>query len=213
MDLSKYRHIIWDWNGTLINDAWVCTEIVNLLLKKRGMPLINLEIYKKTYELPVINFYKSIGFDFSEQAFEEMSEEFLIIYEERQFECCLQEGAIEALNFFTKQGISQSVLSAYQQHRLEKAIERFGILDYFKYIYGSADSLASGKIEIAGELAKKLNCRNNDILFIGDTTHDFEVAQTLFSDCLLVSTGHHANQRLRTCRAVVLESLTELLGT
>jgi phosphoglycolate phosphatase len=211
LNLSKYRHVIWDWNGTLINDAWVCAEIVNTLLEKRNMPLIDLDIYKQTYELPVINFFKRIGFDFSENKFKELTEEFLAIYETRQFECSLQEGTAEALDFFTSQGLDQSILSAYQQHRLDKAVERFGIIDYFRNIVGRKDSLASGKEGLAKKLIEKLDCNNNSLLFIGDTTHDLEVAQSLGVDCILVSGGHYSNHRLRQSEAIVFESLTELL--
>ncbi|MHC4265227.1 MAG: HAD family hydrolase [Planctomycetota bacterium] len=211
MNLSKYRHIIWDWNGTLINDTWVCAEIVNVCLKKRRMSLIDIDLYRNTYELPVVNFYKRIGFDCSQEEFKELSEEFLDIYENRQFEYALQEGAIEALDFFKRQGIEQSILSAYQQHRLEKAVERFGIIDYFNHIYGRKDSLASGKGEIAQKLTGELNCINNNLLFIGDTTHDFDIAQKTGADCVLVSEGHYSTQRLQSCQANVLTSLTELL--
>ena len=36
--MSKYRHIIWDWNGTLLDDAWLSVEILNQLMAQRDMP-------------------------------------------------------------------------------------------------------------------------------------------------------------------------------
>jgi phosphoglycolate phosphatase len=213
MNLSKYRHVIWDWNGTLIDDAWVCAEIVNTLLEKRNMSLIDLDIYKQIYELPVINFFKRIGFDCSGNEFKELTEEFLAIYETRQFECSLQEGATEALDFFAREGIEQSILSAYQHHRLEKAIKYFGVVDYFRNIIGRKDSLAKGKEELALELRGNLDCNNNSLLFIGDTTHDLEVANTIGADCILVSGGHYSEKRLNTSEAVIINSLAELLKT
>ncbi|MHC4758149.1 MAG: HAD family hydrolase [Planctomycetota bacterium] len=211
MNLSKYKHVIWDWNGTLINDTSVCAEIVNVCLRKRGIPLIDIDIYRQAFDLPVINFYKRIGFDCSEQEFQDLSEEFLDIYEHRQYECSLQDGTAETLDYFAEIKVEQSILSAYQQHRLEKAIEHFGIVDYFKYIHGRMDSLAAGKAEIARELTKKLDCDNNSMLLIGDTTHDFEVAQIIGADCVLISNGHHSDEKLQNSRAVVLGSLHEIL--
>ncbi|NCY21717.1 HAD family hydrolase, partial [bacterium] len=38
MRLKKYRHLIWDWNGTLLDDAWLCREIMNGQLRRRGLP-------------------------------------------------------------------------------------------------------------------------------------------------------------------------------
>jgi phosphoglycolate phosphatase len=211
MNLSKYTHIIWDWNGTLIDDTWVCAEIVSVCLERRGLKVIDIDVYKDLYELPVVNFYKKIGFGFTEDEFKELSEEFLAIYDERQFECSLHEGAVEALEFFDKQGIGQSILSAYQQHRLEKALNHFGIIDYFRHVVGRKDPLASGKEELAQELIGKLDFNNSSLLFIGDTTHDFEVAKAQHADCVLISGGHYSKQRLYDSKATVFGSILQLL--
>ncbi|MDH5646585.1 MAG: hypothetical protein OEZ01_11285, partial [Candidatus Heimdallarchaeota archaeon] len=40
---TRYEHIIWDWNGTLLDDAWLCVEIMNSMLAKRPaikMPML-----------------------------------------------------------------------------------------------------------------------------------------------------------------------------
>ncbi|GAH94581.1 unnamed protein product [marine sediment metagenome] len=36
--IAKYKHVIWDWNGTLINDVWLVVDIMNKMLKKRNLP-------------------------------------------------------------------------------------------------------------------------------------------------------------------------------
>ena len=33
--MGNYRHVIWDWNGTLLDDAWLCVEVLNGLLARR----------------------------------------------------------------------------------------------------------------------------------------------------------------------------------
>ena len=38
--MVKYTHIIWDWNGTLLDDYQFCIKIMNEMLKKRGMPVM-----------------------------------------------------------------------------------------------------------------------------------------------------------------------------
>ena len=44
---SQYKHIIWDWNGTLLNDAWLFVEIMNSVLENSNMATISLEKYRK----------------------------------------------------------------------------------------------------------------------------------------------------------------------
>ena len=53
--LSKYKHIIWDWNGTLLDDVWLCLGIVNKMLSKRDLPTINSNEYRNIFDFPVQN--------------------------------------------------------------------------------------------------------------------------------------------------------------
>ena len=78
-DLKKYNHIIWDFNGTLLDDAWLCVEILNDLLEKRKMPLITPALYGRIFDIPVIDFYEKIGFDFSIESFEIVGTEFITL--------------------------------------------------------------------------------------------------------------------------------------
>ena len=36
--LTEYRHIVWDWNGTLLDDTWLCSESLNRLRIGRAEP-------------------------------------------------------------------------------------------------------------------------------------------------------------------------------
>ena len=61
--------IIWDWNGTLVDDAPVFINIMNFFLSQRNLPLITLEDYRRSFVFPVKNYYKNLGFDFSKESF------------------------------------------------------------------------------------------------------------------------------------------------
>src|SRR5258708_2287908 len=41
----RYRHVIWDWNGTLLDDTWLCVEVLNTLLPDTALPPITLGKY------------------------------------------------------------------------------------------------------------------------------------------------------------------------
>ena len=71
-NILNYNHIIWDWNGTLLNDNWLCVDVINTLLKKRGMPLTTLNTYKEIFVFPVIEYYHKLGFEFTDESFEEV---------------------------------------------------------------------------------------------------------------------------------------------
>ena len=76
----KYKHIIWDWNGTLLDDTWLCVEGINDSLKKRSLQTITKEIYRKVFSFPVEDYYKRLGFDFKKEPFEVAGDEFVAYY-------------------------------------------------------------------------------------------------------------------------------------
>ena len=38
MALTAHRHLIWDWNGTLLDDLDLSVDVMNTLLARRGLP-------------------------------------------------------------------------------------------------------------------------------------------------------------------------------
>jgi hypothetical protein len=61
---TNYKNIIWDWNGTLLNDITICIKSMNILLKERTLPLISEDKYRDIFTFPVRNYYEQLGFDF-----------------------------------------------------------------------------------------------------------------------------------------------------
>ena len=73
----RYKHIMWDWNGTLVDDAWLCVEIMNKSLEKRNLQTITVEDYRQVFKFPVKDYYVELGFDFQSEPFEVCGLEFI----------------------------------------------------------------------------------------------------------------------------------------
>src|SRR3954471_24629984 len=112
--LARYRHVIWDWNGTLLDDLDICVEVMNSLLRRHGLPLLDRARYHATFDFPVRDYYGRLGLDVSAGAFERHSLQFIAGYEARRFETALQPGAEAVLTAVLHAGLTQSILSAYQ---------------------------------------------------------------------------------------------------
>ena len=82
---SQYKHIIWDWNGTLLDDAWLFVDIMNGVLENRNMDTITVEKYRKIFGFPVEEYYKKLGFDLEKESFYESGLEFIRAYEKRRY--------------------------------------------------------------------------------------------------------------------------------
>ena len=106
MNILNYQHIIWDWNGTLLDDVSFCVEIINGLLSKRQLPEISREYYRGVFTFPVQKYYEKIGFDFSVEPWENVSTEFITRYEALRRRCSLMPGVIQTLGCITENGLT-----------------------------------------------------------------------------------------------------------
>ena len=210
--LFNMQHVIWDWNGTLLDDAWLCVLVVNQLLESRGLPALSMAQYQEVFDFPVKDYYVRIGFDFSREPYETLAREFIEAYELRRLQCRLQPHARQSIQLLRAHGIEQSVLSAYRQSSLQELIVHYGLEGLFTHVVGLEDQFAHGKLDLGRQLADQLGPDKTGIVLIGDTTHDFEVATAMGLECVLVPSGHQSRRRLEACGTRVLDSLRDLAG-
>lgn len=210
--MGPYKHIIWDWNGALLDDAWLCVEILNGLLDRRKMPRVTLAQYQDLFGFPVKQYYQALGFDFSRETFEDISVEYISQYNSRRFECALQSHANEVLETIHRKGIPQSILSAYNQEYLEQIVAHFGLTRFFENITGLDNNYAASKTGLAGDWLAASKKDREALLLVGDTDHDLEVARSIGIACVLFTGGHQAQNRLEACETKVIMDLRQLLG-
>ena len=205
-------NIIWDWNGTLLNDLDHCISTINVLLGKRNLPLLNHSRYKEVFSFPVKDYYQTIGFDFSKEDFAIPAGEFIDLYDGGVQNCPLHESAIEVLEFFRSKNIRQFVLSAMKQSMLETTLKHNSIFQFFEGVAGLNDHYAVSKVERGKDLIQKYKIEKKNTYIIGDTNHDAEVAEALEIQCILIADGHQSEDRLRQTGATVLPNLRSLMN-
>ena len=55
----KYTHILWDWNGTLLDDVEISIDCVNIMLEKLGLQKTNLSEYYQMMDFPMHRYYEN----------------------------------------------------------------------------------------------------------------------------------------------------------
>jgi phosphoglycolate phosphatase len=209
--LDGVRHLIWDWNGTLLDDAWLCVSVMSGLLEARGLPGLTAERYQRVFRFPVRDYYEDLGFDLEAEPFEVVGTAFIEGYHAREHAAELQPAARDVLAAVAAAGIGQSVLSASQQQNLEGQARRRGVAGHFQRLVGLEDHYAGGKVAQGRALIAALEVAPESVLMVGDTVHDAEVAGAMGVRCVLVPSGHQAPERLAATGAPVLPGLDALL--
>ncbi len=199
--------IIWDWNGTLLNDVDISVLCMNKMLKKRGLNLLDKEAYRDTFTFPIQNFYTVIGFDLNREPLKELATEFHGLFKSQVENMELFPEVKSKLESFENSGFNQIILSAMEHSALLQQVDNKGITSYFSEIIGLNNVLAASKIDNALNYIKDNNLSPSNCILIGDTFHDYEVAQEIGCKSILINNG---NQELTT---LSFSADTKILGS
>lgn len=206
---ESLTQILWDWNGTILDDVEVCRAILNDMLDRRGLAPVSQERYRAIFTFPIRQYYRLAGFDFEREAYGALADEYMRIYPQKARRAKLAAGAEQTLRRFREAGIRQTIISACETTLLREQAEQFGVAQYFDGIYGAADCLGGGKEAVA----RCWLAGSNDptpALFVGDTLHDCETARAIGCRPVLVSFGHQGRDRLEMSGETVIDSFEAL---
>ena len=176
---QKYKNIVWDWNGTLLDDVDTGVRTLADMLARRGLCPLSLEEYKAQFGFPVEEFYHKVGFDMEKESMHELSVDFVETYDKFAGHLALNPEVRETLAAFQEAGKRQYILSALREELLKPMTQEFGINTYFEGICGSDNIYAAGKIERGLRMLANYGIAPSETLMIGDTLHDAEVANRL----------------------------------
>lgn len=211
MRLTRYERILWDFNGTLIDDVALAVRAANALLSRRALPRIpSHDAYREVFCFPVCAYYEKLGLAREGEAFVRDANEWMAEYRAGEGEIPLREGILPVLDAVRAAGVPQGVLSATEQGMLEEQVCAMGIRAYFDRLFGREDIYAEDKSDIARRYA--VDHPGERVLMIGDTLHDAETARAGGFDCVLMEGGHQSRARLASAACPLVETPRDLLA-
>ncbi|MBR4295381.1 MAG: HAD family hydrolase [Clostridia bacterium] len=206
----KYTDILWDFNGTILDDVGAGIISVNKLLSERGLKTISgVEEYHKAFGFPIIEYYKRLGFDFKKESYETLAPLWVEQYLINVRSANVFDDVLPTLESFRDMGMRQTIISATELGMLKRQLKDLGIENVFDEVMGLDNIHAESKVALA-KVWKEKN-QSAKALMIGDTVHDVEVAKEIGADCVLVARGHQSRQVLEGCGVKVFSDLKEVL--
>ena len=206
--VSSIRQVLWDWNGTLLDDLAYAIGVRNRTFPAFGLPRIgSVAEYHRQFTFPVRRYYERAGV--TDETFVAVAHAWMAEYV-RGFDAVPLHGdAVETLARFAAAGVRQAVLSATRRDMLESQIARFPIRAYFTDVLGLSDIYARSKEAVGLDYLARCGVPAASTLMIGDTLHDAEVARAMGTGCVLVARGHQSRETLLTAGVPVMDTLLE----
>jgi len=206
------RHVVWDWNGTLLDDHIAVVAAVNDALALLGIAPIDANAYRSHYTRPVERFYEQVaGRRIAPEEWRALDDAYHDSYLRRLAQLGLAPGARAALAAAKSAGLTQSLLSMWRHQYLVPLVERLGIGEFFLRVDGLRVPGGGGKTEHLVEHLASLDVKASAALVVGDSLDDLAAARAVGARCVLYDGGSHHRHALEATGAPVVDTLTAAL--
>ncbi|MFH9267913.1 HAD family hydrolase [Streptomyces sp. NPDC017546] len=210
-------HLVWDWNGTLLDDTHAVIQATNAAFAEIELAPITLEQYREMYTIPIPRFYERfLGRLPTEAEWERMDGVFHRHYAEQRLACGLTAGVEELLDQWQRTGRSQSLLSMYGHEQLVPVVRGYGIEPRFVRVEGrrgpSGGSKALHMERHFEALAGVGGIAPENAVVIGDAVDDAVAAAHVGARAVLYTGGSHSRSKLEGAGVPVVDSLGEAVA-
>ncbi|OKK19748.1 phosphatase [Streptomyces sp. CB00455] len=210
-------HIVWDWNGTLLHDIDAVMAATNASFAELGFAPITLETYRDLYVVPVPKFYERLmGRMPTDEEWLLMDATFHRHYWAAAEEAGLAEGALELLQDWQRDGLTQSLLSLAPHEKLVPLVRFHGIDRHFLRVDGRTGPSHTSK---AGHLVRHMAALESigvtpaRTVLIGDAVDDALAAAHVGARAVLYTGGSHSRTSLESAGVPVVDTLADAVRT
>ena len=201
-------HVVWDWNGTLVDDLPIVVESVNAALKAIRESPIDEDDYREHYTRPVDQFYVGLlKRSISDEEWSTLDRVFHERYRAALDRVPLAGDAIDAIDAVEVRGWSQSILSMWWEEDLTACVERRGLTERMTLVQGNRDDAGGEKAAHLLLHLSELDVDAASVVMIGDSLDDAAAARVAGTACVLYDGGSHHRIRLEAAGVPLADTL------
>jgi len=194
---AEPRHIVWDWNGTLLDDFSICVAAADRASRLAVGVGVSDNAYRKHFTRPIRTFYERLAArPVSDSEWRLIVQEYHSCYAELLETAVLRTGALAALECAGRQGMTQSLLSMAGHDQLVRLVRRHGLDRYFLVVDGSnGEARTASKRDMLVSHLRSVQRRcgtelaPHAVLLVGDTLDDAVAAAAVGARCALLADG------------------------
>ncbi len=201
-------HVVWDWNGTLVDDLPIVIESVNAALAAIGEGAIGENDYREHYTRPVDQFYvRLLERSISDEEWATLDWVFHERYGAALDRVPLAGDAVAAINAVEARGWSQSILSMWREADLAACVERRGLTEQMAMVQGNRDDAGGEKAAHLSRHLSELGVDPGSVVMVGDSLDDAAAAGIVGTACVLFDGGSHHRSHLEDVGFPVADTL------
>jgi phosphoglycolate phosphatase-like HAD superfamily hydrolase len=201
-------HLVWDWNGTLLDDITQVVAATNVSLATVGGPAVTVDEHRREFRRPISSYYEFVlGRTLRHGEFEALDRAFHEEYRARQADFRLAVDAWDAIAAWPE---TQSLLSMFFHHELVPVVSGLGLEPHLSRVDGLRDTLGGGpKAPHLRAHLDALGVSSATCVLIGDSVDDAHAATDVGAAVVLYAGGFTDEARLRGTGHPVATTLLE----
>lgn len=189
MTAVRVRAVCWDWNGTLLDDVERCLGVMNSMLTSFGKPVIpDAARYRALFRFPIRSFYADVGILPGE--YDAAVDHYLDLLARDDSFVPLHDGAHDALALLRERGVQQVLASATQGPLLAAQLRPHALDGAFDEVLSITDAHNASKHDVIAAWLHRSGLEPSELMLIGDTNHDHEIAIELGARFVHFAGGH-----------------------
>ncbi|WIW50588.1 HAD hydrolase-like protein (plasmid) [Bradyrhizobium sp. 62B] len=198
--------LVFDWNGTLLDDAQALLQTTNSILNHFGRPRIDMKTFREHCEVPLSRLYRSLGMSQDEIAVVDRDggAVFHDTYEPLADQADLRDGARRVLELAHRHAALSIIMSNHVVGPLRSQLRRLGIHNYVKDVLAFENRFTQYKSMSKGDrlgLYMQTNKLDPASMFIiGDMPVETEIARKLGLTSVSITGGFVSESRLRAAK-------------
>ena len=205
------RHLVWDWNGTLLDDLTLVVAATNASLASVGGPSVTADEHRRDFRRPISAYYEFVlGRPLGEGEFAHLDQAFHDAYRVGLADTRLAADAWQAIGAWSS---SQSLLSMWFHHELVPLVTGHGLDVRLSRVDGLRDLIGGGpKAPHLRAHLDALGLVGPECVLIGDSLDDAHAAESVGARIVLYAGGFTDLRRLRESGLPVAATLLEAVA-
>jgi phosphoglycolate phosphatase-like HAD superfamily hydrolase len=210
----RARHVVWDWNGTLLDDNHAVLAAVNTVCAMYECSPVTLDEWRAVFSRPILACYeKVLSRALTEADWDVIDQQYHRAYRLELETCGLAVGVPDLLHEWRDAGRTQSLLSMWFHDELVPLVGKLSLTDLFDRVDGLRGyNMGGSKAQHLVEHLEAQRLDPADVVMIGDVVDDALAAEQVGAQCVLVTTGMMPRDRLETAGVPVTDSIPEALA-
>jgi len=194
----KYRLIVFDWDGTIIDSAATIAECIRESARDMGLPVPTAEQASHVIGLGLHDSLRRAVPELRTEQYPQFVANYRRHFLAREDAMNLFTG-MEELLIEQKKTHLLAIATGKSRRGLDRALAATGVGPFFSASRCADETHPKPHPAMLLELMDELGFSKDQLLMIGDTSHDLEMARAAEVDSVAVTYGAHPEEGLRAC--------------